>query len=97
MGLADELVPGARVRGEQPLVGEEDDDAGGMEMVLDRDERLLEVAQEAGGVAHVRARCQSPPGQVPRRASSGIMASPPAMVDVTQVPETHCFAFPLVA
>ncbi len=52
MGLADELVPGGGVRGQQPLIGEEDDDAGGMEMVLDRDERLLEVPQEAGHVAH---------------------------------------------
>ena len=52
MSLADELVPGGRVGGEEAFIGEEDDDPGGMEMVLDRDERLLEVAQEATDVAH---------------------------------------------
>ena len=52
VGLADELVPGARVRGEQPLIGEEHDDTGGMEVILDRDERLLDVPQEPGHVAH---------------------------------------------
>ena len=46
VGLADELVPVAGVAREQPLVGEQDGDARGREVVLDRDERLLEVAQE---------------------------------------------------
>ena len=56
VGLADELVPGRGVRGEQPFIGEEDDDPRGMEMVLDRDERLLEVAQEAGRRSPRRGR-----------------------------------------
>ena len=52
MGFPDELVPAPWVRGQQPLVREEDDHPRGMEMVLHRDERLLEVAQEAADVAH---------------------------------------------
>ena len=51
VGLTDELVPRRGVRGEQSFVREEDDDPRGMEMVLDRDECLLEVAQEAADVA----------------------------------------------
>ena len=51
MGFADELVPGTGVGAQEPFIGEEDDDPRGMEMVLDRDERLLEVAEEAGDVA----------------------------------------------
>ena len=51
VGLADELVPAPWVRGEQPFIGEEHDDPRGVEMVLDRDERLLQVAQEAADVA----------------------------------------------
>jgi hypothetical protein len=52
VGLADELVPRRGVRAQEPFIGEEDDDTSGMEMVLHRDERLLEIAQEAGDVAH---------------------------------------------
>ncbi len=55
------------------------------------------VWREPGRHAGQRARCQSPTGQRPPCASSGIMASPPAIVDVMQFPATHCFALPLVA
>ena len=51
MRLADELVPVAGVGRQEPLVGEQHGDAGRVEVVLDRDQRLLEVAQEAADVA----------------------------------------------
>ena len=82
VGLADELVPGRGVGAQEPFIGEEDDDPGGMEMVLDRDERLLEVPQEAGDIAHDedvegatlgrgdhRLPRRGPPGRGPARGS----------------------------
>ncbi len=70
-GLADELVPVAGIARQEPLVGEEDGDARRREVVLDRDERLLEVAQEAGDVADHEQVERAGPGGAEHRLPGG--------------------------
>ena len=75
MGLADELVPAVGVRAEQSLVGEQDHHASRVKVVLNRDEGLLEVAQEAAHVAddeYVEGTCLGRGNhRLPRRRAPG--------------------------
>ena len=54
MALAHELIPLVRVAAQDPLVGEEDGDTGGVEVVAHDVEGLLEVAQGHVGLTPPR-------------------------------------------